>query len=299
MRTITLHSFDSTPLSVRVWEQTDTPTGVILLCHDAFEHSGRHASTAQAWCDAGYTVIAWDQRAFGATSRPEALGDYRQDMYQDCVQDIIYLYRYFAREYRCEPYLMGHGLGGYLVLSALRSGIIRPRGVLLSAVGWLPKARLGLLKLLCQGAYSRHRPAAVHRMVMRILSGGKTDSYRTSSADNLTTYKQDPLCGPVTTVAVDRSIVKGLYKLACGGMLSQLDTTVPYALFVGMQDPTVGNQARRTKQLLVRMRRHGFDTVRFFGYQSIKHDLAQDAFAQRYQAHAFDFLRSIDFPKPF
>ena len=84
-----------------------------------------------------------------------------------------------------------------------------------------------------------------------------------------------------------------------GGVLSQLDTTVPYALFVGMQDPTVGKQARRTKQLLVRMRRKGFETVRFFGYQSIKHDLAQDVFAERYQSHALDFLRSIDYPKPF
>lgn len=105
---------DGTVLFARAWNPTTTPKGVVGIVHGLGEHSGRYASVAKSFVEAGYSVVAYDQRGHGRTggslpSFETLLGEVEQLVDQMHVQS------------GAPRYLFGQSLGGTLVLNyALR-----------------------------------------------------------------------------------------------------------------------------------------------------------------------------------
>ncbi len=74
MSTLTHRTVPTNGIQMHIAEQGEGPT--VVLCHGFPElwYSWRHQIGALA--DAGYHVVAPDQRGYGATDRPEAIEDY-------------------------------------------------------------------------------------------------------------------------------------------------------------------------------------------------------------------------------
>ena len=279
MSTYYLNSFDSTPLFVRSWDALATPKGLVMLCHDVGEHSARFEGLAAAFNHAGYSVIAYDQRAFGATSRPERLGYGDQNTFEYSVQDLIFLFRYYSRESGLPIFLAGQGYGGYVILSALQRDIIQPRGVLLLSVAKLNQQVLRAVQALAKTQPAKDRATTLGLPVLAPLSKETADV-------------SDPLTGVVPTVQFDLSLTEGLLALMREQAVAKLDRSVPYALFAGMQDSALGKEGEGAVELLLYLRRLGF-APRFYGYEDARHDLLTHPLSPRYFSHMVAFVERI------
>ena len=282
---------------MREWSEAASPQGLILLVHDLAEHSGRYQELCSALSLDGYLVVAFDLRAFGASARPEALGEGYKDIYTLSHKDVIYMYRHFTKKYDMPAYVMGTGYGGYLVMAALESNAITPKGVLLSGVGKLDLSKLRWLKALSSGGMAKHRPKMIHAAVIKSISPRSGGSFLTRDQDKADGYKKDPLCGVLPTLGFDRSLIDGLIKTLSSHSMRKLPQ-VPYALFAGTSDKTLGKDAQKSLDLLVAMRRLDLK-VRYFGYEDARHSLVQETMRVRYIEHITEWLHATDSPLPF
>lgn len=291
MQAYYLNSFDSTPLFVHEWP-CESPKGLVIIHHDLGTHSGRLTSLCEPLAEGGYAVVAYDARAFGATARPEALGQAEKNNFVLSREDLRFVCRYFQRKYAAATFLMGQGYGAYMVLSCLQHGLSGVRGVLLASAG-LPDRHM--LKLMRASALpDNSAPDGVQKGRQRALSlragTSGTDGYLTGDAERLESYRNDPLCGVVPTAYFLRDMWANMVELTHHGGMGRLPRTVQYAVFCGMDDPMLGEGAEDATRLLEALRRLKPEKVRFFGYEGAKHALEEEAVRARYGEHILHFL---------
>jgi lysophospholipase len=98
----------------------------ILICHGANEHIGRYTHVIKALNDAGYSVSGMDLRGHGKSGgkRCHVL---RWERYSEDI-------RVAAQSIGGSLFILGHSMGGLVVLEALRSGIngVNVQGALVS-----------------------------------------------------------------------------------------------------------------------------------------------------------------------
>lgn len=275
-----LNSFDSTPLFVRSWDDVAAPKGLVLVCHDVGEHSGRFEDMAKAFNTAGYVVVAYDQRAFGTTARPERLGFGTKTTFAYSVEDVIFLFRYFRRQFELPLFLLGQGYGAYVIVGALERNVIAPAGVLLLSVAKLNPQALRAVAAVAK-TMPKDTPATIGLSLMSHLGRMAGD-----------TALSDPLVGVVPTVQFDLALVEGLLSLGREQAFASLDRTTPLALFEGMKDEALGKEGEGAVSLLLYLREQGF-APRFFGYEDAGHDLLTHALSPRYFAHMTSFLDRV------
>lgn len=123
---------DGATLCVREWAPAEEPWLRLVLVHGAGEHSGRYDGVGRQFADAGIAVLAYDHRGHGASSGRR--GD---------VDDWAYLTGDAGRmvdEARARAAgrpvaLMGHSMGGLIVLDSVLSGAASPDLLVLSSPG--------------------------------------------------------------------------------------------------------------------------------------------------------------------
>lgn len=295
MQSFFLNSFDSTPLYVRVWDTVALAKGLVLVCHDIGEHSGRYNELARYLQSKNMIVVAYDQRAFGASVKPEALGHGDDKTFGASVQDLIYLYRYYEREYGLPMFVLGHGYGARIALATMQLATVKPKAVLLAGIGLAPQANVRLMLSVLAGLPQRDKPSPVRKQLMATWDGkvsGKDGDYLTCDDERLEAYRNDPLCGVVPTVALDHGILMGMLGTTRQECIDSMDRQVCYALLAGMSDPCLGKNGEDALGLLLRMRKEKF-AVRFFGYEGARHDVLQEKLRARYYEHIHRYIMSI------
>src|SRR6185436_2133824 len=115
---------------------------LVLLCHGFPEswYSWRHQLAALA--DAGYHVVAPDQRGYGQTDRPAAVASYTQ---LHLVGDVVGLLDALGEE---QAVVIGHDWGAPI---AWNTALLRPdrvRGVVGLSVPYTPRGPVSLLTAL-------------------------------------------------------------------------------------------------------------------------------------------------------
>ena len=125
--------------------------GVLALIHGLGEHSGRYCAVFKALTEAGYAVFAFDNQGHGKSEGQRGHITSWQD-YRDNTSAFLQLVR--EQEPTAPLFLMGHSLGGLIVLDYILRNETTIKGVIVSAPpvqpseGTTNKARIVMARLL-------------------------------------------------------------------------------------------------------------------------------------------------------
>jgi len=140
---------DGARLALRRASPTDPPRALVLLFHGFGDHSGRYAHVAEWLAGRGYAVWALDQRGHGRSPGPRG----HISRFAQFLADVAALRKRAAGEVAVPQVLLGHSLGGLVVLRYLETA---PQGLIGAVVTspWIdeemkaPAWKLALAKLL-------------------------------------------------------------------------------------------------------------------------------------------------------
>ena len=153
--TTTLPGYDRTPLFLRTWRpDVEKPHATVVLAHGYAEHSGRYGVLAQHLTRRGLVLLAYDQRGYGRSGGPTAL----PRAFDEYVADLHFVVQHAREEAPERPlFLMGHSMGGAVILLYVLDHGARPVGLVLSS----PMLRLPTPRLLqrASGLLGRLAPA--------------------------------------------------------------------------------------------------------------------------------------------
>lgn len=120
-----IESRDATRIHLARWSPDTEPRGDVLLCHGLAEHMGRYDHVATALTKAGWRAWGLELRGHGDSEGKRG----HVNAWQEYVDDLAAA----AAAVGGPHYLLGHSMGGTVVLDALRGTLPFPvRGVVLS-----------------------------------------------------------------------------------------------------------------------------------------------------------------------
>lgn len=113
---------------------TDAPRGSIIICPGRTEFIEKYLETVADLCARGFTVLILDPRGQGLSDRvtEDPTMSYVKS-FQDYADDMAGVSSYFSALLPKPHILMGHSMGGCVVLQAVISGIMRPSAVVCTA----------------------------------------------------------------------------------------------------------------------------------------------------------------------
>ena len=111
----------------RRWEPTATPRAAVLLVHGLGEHSGRYERVGGRLAEAGFFVVSFDNRGFGASGGPRAWVETFEHFYDD-VEDQLRE----VRQLNLPTLMIGHSLGGAIAVGYCLSSRPQPDALALS-----------------------------------------------------------------------------------------------------------------------------------------------------------------------
>ncbi|MBM7554765.1 alpha/beta hydrolase [Thalassobacillus pellis] len=106
----------------------DSPRGILVIVHGAFEHSGRYDETAAFYQQQGFHVIYGDLPGQGKSSRRRGHIQ-RFDEYIDAICEWVEK----AQSFELPVFLLGHSMGGLAVIRTMELRKLNVQAVLLSS----------------------------------------------------------------------------------------------------------------------------------------------------------------------
>ncbi|MFD2213573.1 alpha/beta hydrolase [Metabacillus endolithicus] len=111
------------------WEaETDDVKGCIVIVHGAAEHHGRYKMLVEMWRLAGYHVVIGDLPGQGTTTRRrghiESFDEYIKEVNEWITE---------AKKFGAPLFLLGHSMGGLIVIRALQEKHHDVKAVILSS----------------------------------------------------------------------------------------------------------------------------------------------------------------------
>lgn len=125
-----LPGYDRTPLFLRQWHPPDGPArATVLLVHGYAEHSGRYEPLAGWLSRHDITLVGFDLRGHGRSGGASVF----VHSFDEYVADLHCAVRYARRHTAAPLFLMGHSMGGAVVLLYCLDHGARPAGLVLSS----------------------------------------------------------------------------------------------------------------------------------------------------------------------
>lgn len=125
---------DGWPVRRIDWPVPDSPRGSILFLPGRGDAYEKYLETLEEWSQAGWAVTASDWRGQAGSGRlgKDAVTGHVDD-FATWVEDLALLWRQWTSERPGPHVLVGHSMGGHLVLRALAEQRVDPAAVVLSA----------------------------------------------------------------------------------------------------------------------------------------------------------------------
>jgi len=296
MRQFTINSFDGTPVFVRVWDDVRNPKGIVQIAHGMCEHSGRYDEFATYLEKNGYVVFADDHRSYGLTESIENIGYHRGEIFEDTLSDLIFLNKYFAKNYDLPIVLFGHSYGSFLAQAFMERGA-KVNGVLLAGTAYMGKVLPALGLALSKALPKKYKPAFILKMSDLLFDGAykpeKGPSLWTSSdPEKRKAYLSDPMCNIPPSINFYYNMMKGLLTVPKKENLMGIDKDTPVAIFSGRQDPIGGTKSSKAKSLYLKLKKIGVKKVRLFIYENARHELVNEKQRKTYMKHMLDFINT-------
>jgi alpha-beta hydrolase superfamily lysophospholipase len=120
---------DGVTLHLNDWPASQ-PRARLLLVHGLGEHSGRYATLASELNALGISVRAFDHRGHGRSQGKRGVVGKDPDSQS---RDTVKIFNAYAAEGSDLPFLLGHSMGGLVVMHAVAKLGLRPRGLIASS----------------------------------------------------------------------------------------------------------------------------------------------------------------------
>ena len=225
--TFDLHGSQS--LFAQSWCPASEVRGVIGIVHGLGEHSSRYTSFAERFAQAGFRVVAYDQRGHGRTSGKR--GD--APSYEVLLYDVAALLSAMnAGEASLPKFLFGQSLGGSLVLNFALRRHPKLNGIIASSPLLLPAHPPPRWKQLAARFLQRVWPS------FRFRSGVQAEGLSHDPAV-VAAYKADPLVHDL----VSARLAVAMLDAGEWALEHAAELTVPTLLMHGMADPITSAQA--------------------------------------------------------
>ncbi len=125
---------DGNRLFTQCWGDDVNPKAVLILSHGLAEHSGRYAHVGDFFAQQGFLVCALDHRSHGQSEGEDTY----VDSFDQFLADLDIFVKFVKEKAPGKPtFLLGHSMGGAIVLSYVIKYQPELTGVILSAPGVL------------------------------------------------------------------------------------------------------------------------------------------------------------------
>lgn len=278
-----IQSFDSTPIHCYIWDEVDSPKGIVQIVHGMAEHAGRYAPFAEFLNSKGYIVFGDDHRAHGNTEPIETVGYHKGDIYKDTLNDLIYLYNYFKNEYKLPAMVLGHSYGSFLSQGFLQQGT-DVKGVILcgSAMMGTLTGTFGSLAVAPLNFFaSSYRPKFVNKISDLMFNGvytGEKGRLLWVTRDTAEREKMiaDPIAGIDMSINFDYCMIKAFSRLYRKENLAKLNLDTPIGIFSGTMDPIGGKNAKKAVKLYEMYKKCGVNRCEIHLYDEARHELLNE-----------------------
>ena len=278
----TYNSSDGLPLYAYEWAPKGVAGALLQISHGMQEHAGRYAVVAQAFCSAGYAVVAGDHRGHGRSLlAPGKFGHLGEGGSEIVLDDMKRLTNIGREKYPGRPvFLYGHSWGSFLAQAYMQRWGEELAGVILGGTNGVAPAMdlvVGLARLIAN-LRGTDRTAGLLRFVAmnhynKAFEPGRTGrEWLTRDTAEVDRYINDPLCGapfPNSFFVDHFCLVRDAWK-KCNE--ERIPHQLPVLLFAGTDDP-VGLQTRGVRALASRYLRHGIKDVTTKFYPAGRHEM--------------------------
>ena len=288
-----LESFDETNIFVTLWDEVESPRGVIQLMHGMGEYAGRYDELARFFNSRGYIVFADDHRAHGRTETDENRGYHPGDIFTKTLKDELFFREWLKKKYEHLPvFLLGHSYGSFLAQAFAQAGT-DVRAIALLGSGYMKKSfSMGKCALAPVWLFAKKwRPKFTEKISQNKYQyegdSGKSQWLNSVKARR-EEFDDDKYVHVPMSVNFDFCMMRAVSKLYSKKALARLNPLTAIGIFSGDGDP-VGGYGKGVKKLYDMY--NSLDlTCEFHLYEGARHEIAYDHCADQVRADIADFF---------
>ncbi len=286
---------------------TSTPKALVVLAHGMMEHRSRYGELGEFLAENEFLVVAPDFPGHGPGQPKQGWGvldaGTRWEDFATVLRDIV---QKTASPRTLPVFLLGHSMGGFVVLDLLENGGVQVTGAILTGptIVHPALATLGRWVAGVQCAFGgRNTPSALLHIATfgplnAGLEGASPNRWICSDHDVVTDYDRDPGCGFQCSAGFFRELFRGVSGLFTSRSLRKIPSALPMLLIAGEFDALSANGIKG-EQLTKRLRQTGHPNVVFMRVEGARHEVLKE----RSQVETFIAIRdwilaTLSLPEP-
>ncbi|MCQ2409478.1 MAG: alpha/beta hydrolase [Clostridia bacterium] len=293
MKEFYLNSFDGTPIYVTIWDDVDSPKGIIQFCHGMSEYAGRYGDFAEFLNKNGYIVFADDHRGHGRTEKDEKRGNHKGNVFKDTLKDQLFFREWIKKEYPDYPvFFVGHSYGSFLGQAFAQAGT-DVKAIALLGTGYMRGTfTLGKIALAPVCLVARNwRPKIVNYVSDRCFTY-KGDSGRLQWSVHDKAMREEFINGKYThtdmSVGFSFYMMRETSKLYSKKAVAKLNPATVIGIFCGTDDP-IGQYSKGAVKLDEFYKKNGFRTELKL-YKEARHEVVFDISKDEARQDIVDFF---------
>lgn len=300
MKEIKFESFDKKQLTCYLWDDVESPKGVIQFIHGMASYASRSASFAEFLNKNGYIVFADDHRGHGRTASKGMLGIVGTDNFEYSVQDEISITKMLKQQYNLPVQLFAHSYGSFLAQRYIELSGNLIDGVLLSGSAHMGGKKLFFGKIITSIEKLFRGVNKPDKILYNIafkannkffLSDKIDNAWLNSDLDKVKNYNDDPMCGYIMSVGFYYSLMRGLTEVYKEDNLKKIPKSLPIRIFSGMLDP-VGGMGVKVIKLYDTYLKLGITNVKTKLYDNVRHEIISDTDSDKILSDILEFYNS-------
>ena len=273
----------------------------VQMVHGLCEHAARYRRLAGSLTEAGYLVVAHDQRGHGRTAERGIPGHFADEAGWDLVIEDVERVRQKAKALRPDGrlILLGHSMGSYVAQSYVLRNPQSVDALVLSGSTFASRAQLRLFRIVAAIEKLRLGSTGRSKLLDKLSFGAFNKEFEPARTDfdwlsrdeaEVDAYVTDPLCGGQSTNELWRDLTGGLLDISSVPALRRLPASLPVYILGGEKDP-VGGEKGLTR-LYDAYREAGLAGTRLQLYPEGRHEMFNETNRDEVTTDLLDWLRS-------
>ncbi|MES1990113.1 MAG: alpha/beta fold hydrolase [Pseudomonadota bacterium] len=267
------------------WSKPARPRAVLQIAHGMGEYALRYKDKLEAVMDAGIIVYANDHRGHGATSTPEAYGDFGTGGFPALVSDMALLTAIARKENPGLPLvLLGHSMGSFAAQAYVMDHSAAIDALVLSGSAAMDE----IIKVL---------PSDPDAPALDAFNGAFEPArtpfdWLSRDEAEVDAYIASPMCGFSVTPESMGSMAMSLLPTAEASALKRIRNDLPVYFFSGDKDPVGGPDLAFLKVLVDRYAARGLKVTKDF-YKDGRHEMINETNRAEVVTNLTKFIESV------